>query len=55
MGGFNQDIEIDFKAPKDRSSIIKVITLLGKSFILKPINSFKAFNFVRSAYIRSKI
>ena len=29
MGGFNQDIEIDFKAPKDRSSIIKVIGVGG--------------------------
>ena len=29
MGGFNQDIEIDFKAPKDKSSIIKVIGVGG--------------------------
>ena len=29
MGGFNQDIKIDFKAPKDRSSIIKVIGVGG--------------------------
>ena len=29
MGGFNQDIEIDFKAPKVRSTIIKVIGVGG--------------------------